>query len=240
MASPSYSPPVNRTDRLYALVEELRAAAPRSRTAKQLSEHFEVSVRTVERDLLALQQAGVPVWATPGPGGGYAVDPAHTLPPVNFTPAEASAIAVALARPGATPFAEAARTALRKLVAAMSGSGVEGARKLVARVHLMEPDDDVSRVPAILEQAVVERRVVEIDYEDRTGSLSTGRAVEPHAFVGNGPLWYVVGWCRLRDDARSFRVDRIRAARLTDELAPERDVGVPSGIAHLVRTPTLE
>jgi predicted DNA-binding transcriptional regulator YafY len=61
---------VNRTDRLYALVEELRAIAPRARTAHQLANHFEVSVRTVERDISALQASGVPIWATPGPGAG--------------------------------------------------------------------------------------------------------------------------------------------------------------------------
>ncbi|MGH9288659.1 MAG: helix-turn-helix transcriptional regulator [Acidimicrobiales bacterium] len=72
---------MNRTDRLYALVDELRAVAPRARTARQMAARFEVSVRTIERDLGALQQAGVPIYATPGPGGGYAVDRDHTLPP---------------------------------------------------------------------------------------------------------------------------------------------------------------
>ena len=61
---------MNRTDRLYALAEELRAVAPRPRSARRLAQHFEVSTRTIERDLAALQQAGVPIWATSGPGGG--------------------------------------------------------------------------------------------------------------------------------------------------------------------------
>ena len=66
---------LNRTERLYALVEELRAVAPRPRTAAWLAERFEVSVRTIERDVLALQQAGVPMWGSTGPGGGYTIDP---------------------------------------------------------------------------------------------------------------------------------------------------------------------
>src|SRR5947209_14846425 len=104
---------MNRTDRLYALVEELRAAAPRPRSARWLADRFEVSARTVERDIGALQQAGVPIYAEPGRTGGYTLDKSRTLPPVNVSPAHAVAIAVALQGLHATPFAEAARTAPR-------------------------------------------------------------------------------------------------------------------------------
>src|SRR4030095_12440182 len=75
---------MNRTDRLYALVEELRATAPRPRSAQRLAERFEVAVRTIQRDLLALQEAGVPIWATPGPGGGYTIDPRPPPPPLTL------------------------------------------------------------------------------------------------------------------------------------------------------------
>src|SRR5262249_20483005 len=111
-------PAVNRTDRLYALVEELRAGAPRPRSAGQLARRYEVSTRTIERDILALQDAGVPVYAEPGRHGGYVVDKGLTLPPVNFTAAEMGALAVSLARAEPTPVAFAARSALRKGLAA--------------------------------------------------------------------------------------------------------------------------
>src|SRR6476619_3775714 len=106
---------MNRTDRLYALVEELRSRAPRPMRATELADQFEVSTRTIERDLLALQQAGVPIWAQPGPGGGYSLNVDTTLPPLNLTAAEAAAIATALAVTRAMPFAEAGRSALTKL-----------------------------------------------------------------------------------------------------------------------------
>ena len=77
---------VNRTDRLYALVEELRAVAPRPRSARWLANRFEVSARTIERDISALQQSGVPVWADTGRSGGYCLDKERSLPPVNFMP----------------------------------------------------------------------------------------------------------------------------------------------------------
>src|ERR1700731_1458394 len=101
---PCYYPRMNRTDRLYALVEELRSRAPGMMRAAELAKHFEVSTRTVERDLLALQEAGVPIWAQPGPGGGYGLNVDTTLPPLNLTAAEAVAIATALAATRAMPF----------------------------------------------------------------------------------------------------------------------------------------
>ena len=69
---------------------------------------------------------------------------------------------------------------------------------------------------------MVSSRVVEIDYGDRHGNASR-RVVEPAALVVSADIWYLVGHCRLRDDIRVFRVDRIESARLTGEIAPERD-----------------
>jgi predicted DNA-binding transcriptional regulator YafY len=83
-------------DRLYALVEELRAVAPQGRSARQLAERFEVSKRTIERDISALQQAGVPISTQPGRRGGYVLDKAMSLPPLNFTPGEVAAVSVML------------------------------------------------------------------------------------------------------------------------------------------------
>src|SRR5687767_15497251 len=100
---------MNRMDRLYAVVEELRAAGPRGRTAGQLAGHFEVSIRTIERDLSALGQAGVPLATKQGRAGGYTLDRSMSLPPLNFTPREAAAIAVALSRSEHVLFSRDAR-----------------------------------------------------------------------------------------------------------------------------------
>jgi predicted DNA-binding transcriptional regulator YafY len=221
---------MNRTDRLYAIVEQLRAVAPRARTSRQLAEHFEVSTRTIERDLLALQEAGVPIWATPGPGGGYAVDPTMSLPPLNFTTAEATAIAVALAVSGPVPFADAARAALRKVVAAMPANDRARADDLVGRIHLLERRGQLERTPvlAAVERAILDQAVLEIDYIDKDGSR-TVRLVEPFGFTGTDESWYLLGWCRLRSGGRTFRLDRIRGATVTDEAAPPRSLAEVAG-----------
>ena len=168
---------MNRTDRLYAIVEDLRSVAPASRTAPVLAARFEVSVRTVERDIAALQQAGVPIYATPGRRGGYAVDRAMTLPPVNFTPAEAAAVALALARAGSTPLRAAARTALPKMMAAMTEVDAGAARRLASRIRLYQQAtvaDGPPPAPPVVEEAIVAQLVVVIDYEDKTGARTNG------------------------------------------------------------------
>jgi len=204
---------VNRTDRLYAIVEELRAAHPGSRTAKELAGVFEVSTRTIERDILALQEARVPISGVTGRRGGYAIDPERTLPPMNFTPTEALAIAVALEGDGG-PFAAAGRTARNKVLAAMSSDDREATRALAERVRRFrrpEHDGDAPQVPLSVQQAIAEQLVVAIDYVDRAAA-PTRREVEPVGVVSLDDAWYLVGWCRLRQDARSFRLDRIRSA----------------------------
>ena len=102
---------MRRTDRLYALVEELRGRAPRPVSRADLAATLEVTARTVERDISALQQAGVPIWSQRGRGGGYALDERWSLPPLNFDATEALAVISALAAARTLPFAEAGRRA---------------------------------------------------------------------------------------------------------------------------------
>ncbi|WP_433335813.1 helix-turn-helix transcriptional regulator [Spirillospora sp. CA-294931] len=239
---------MNRTDRLYALVEELRARAPRRVTARELAARFEVSCRTIERDIGALQQGGVPIYADVGRSGGYTLDKDRTLPPLNFTPSEAVAVAVALDRAEGSPFAASARTALQKIVTAMSATDSASARELAARIRFLshpETDEPLNtdeapgstprpptpqsstpaprRTPtsAVLEESVRARRVVRLAYVDAEGA-ATDRVVEPVAFSATGDRWYFIAWCRLRRDVRVFRPDRVRRAVLLDEIAPDR------------------
>ncbi|MGW4563390.1 helix-turn-helix transcriptional regulator [Streptomyces sp. NPDC004561] len=219
---------VNRTDRLYALVEELRAAAPRPRSARTLARRFEVSVRTVERDLAALQQSGVPIHAEPGRTGGYVLDRERTLPPLSMTPAEATALAVALRSLDGTPFEADARSALHKVLAVMPGRERRAAAELADRVRLLVPAARPARparpvVPAALREALTAGRVLRLDYADAAGRV-TERDVEPLGFLGGEEHWYLVAWCRLRDAARGFRLDRVRTVRALDEQAPHRAV----------------
>jgi predicted DNA-binding transcriptional regulator YafY len=226
---------MNRTDRLYALVEELRAVAPRPRSARWLAHRFEVSPRTVERDISALQQSGTPIYAEPGRTGGYCLDKARTLPPVNLTPAEAVAMALALRHLDGTPFRATAGTALRKLVAAMQTDDAAAARDLAGRVHLLRPSGPVPAMPRLVADAVAERRVLRIRYADKSGA-ATIREVEPLAYLGGRDHWYLLAWCRLRHGVRAFRTDRIGPVTVTAEVARRGlapgDIDIPGELVH--------
>ncbi|MEU9303282.1 YafY family protein [Streptomyces sp. NPDC048269] len=214
---------MNRTARLYALVEELRAVAPRSRTVAALAARFEVSTRTVQRDLQALMETGVPVRSAPGRGGGWSVDPEMTLPPIHFTSEEASALAVALATADASaPYAGAARAAAQKIAASMTGSASAAAQELATRiVTLPSPSDALVRTA--VEHALSAKTVLQLTYTDAAGRESH-RAVEPAGLLTADGRWYLIAWCRTRQAGRGFRLDRITAAAATTEQAHTHDL----------------
>ncbi|MGP3533510.1 helix-turn-helix transcriptional regulator [Microbacterium sp. RD1] len=224
---------MNRTDRLYAVVEELRAVAPRPRSARWLAERFEVSIRTVERDISALQQASVPIWAEPGRTGGYCLSSGHTLPPVNFTPDEAVAMAVALQSMDAAPFVPAAAAAMRKLTYAMTPDDARRARERAERVHFLRSAAEKRGVPRAVSDALSTGRVLRIRYGDREGRETT-RDIEPLGYVESDGVWFVVAWCRMRGSVRAFRIERIRDVTVTAERPAPRalareDLDIPYG-----------
>lgn len=218
---------MNRIDRLYALREELRRAGPRGRTADRLAQTFEVSVRTIKRDVSTLQHGGFPVWAQPGPGGGYVVDAAATLPPVNFTDAEVSGLAAAVAAHRGQPFDSHARAALAKVLSVMDATTRERSQRLGGRIWI-DHDAGVSGSPQVrraVEQALHERRVLSMRYRNEHGD-ETVRRVDPVFLAHTQGRWHLVAHCRTRDAIRWFRLDRITSAHPTAESA--RDIAVDS------------
>ncbi len=221
---------MNRTERLYALVDELRAAAPSPRSTRWLAERFSVSVRTIERDATALAESGMPVYPVSGPHGGYAVDAGHDLPALSVTAEEAVAVAIALSRLAGSPFQGAADGVLAKLRARYPGLSAAAAAAVaehatdstvVDAFDADRPRAQFPAVPVVLQDALHRERVLEIDYSDRHGAVSH-RTVEPIGFVGGREHWLLLAWCRLRHGVRGFRIDRIRRAAVGSEPVPAR------------------
>jgi predicted DNA-binding transcriptional regulator YafY len=144
-------------------------------------------------------------------------------------------MAIALRGLAGTPFRAAAGSALRKLVAAMQADDAAAAHDLAGRIHLMG-DDAPPAVPRAVADAVSAGRVLRIGYADRAGT-ATVRDVEPMGFVGKQAQWYLVAWCRLRDEVRAFRLDRIASVAVTAEVPAPRplhgdDLHIPYGVVR--------
>jgi predicted DNA-binding transcriptional regulator YafY len=231
---------VNRTERLYALVEELRAVAPRPRSASWLAARFGVSVRTVERDLSALRQSGVVIRGDVGRTGGYFLDRERTLPPVTLTAREALAISVALRSAAASPFAEAARTAGQKVLAVLPADVRRREEAMARQVHLVGEHltQSASPVVDVIEEGLAAGRVLSLSYTD-SAAARTQRDVEPLGLLWGPQGWYLVGWCRLRRGIRGFALDRVAAASLTGEAVPDRERELAAELERLAAEPLV-
>ena len=219
---------MTKTERWYAVVEELRAVSPRPRSAQWLADRFEVSRRTIERDLDGLLQAGVPLYAQAGRTGGWVLDRSATFAAPALDAAEVTALAVAVSRLAGTPFADAGRLAMAKLAGSLAQERRRAADELAARVGIVRGQGAAGPVPSAVQRALRDRRVLRLRYADAAGAV-TSRLVEPVGFL-SGDHWYLVAWCRLRDGVRGFRLDRIRAAEVLDEVAEPREIDL-TGVA---------
>ena len=231
---------LNRTDRLHAINEALRRTGPSGFTAAQLAEHFEVSIRTIKRDLSTLQQAGVLIWAQPGPGGGYMLDTAASLPPVAFTPSQAVAIAVALALlPPSSPFSVDGRSASGKVLDTLGSTTRLRTQALAKKVWVhREPNERnvTAKVLRSIERSLAEELILSIRYRTATG-LGSARRVEPILAAWTGGRWYLVAHCQDRNNIRWFRFDRIERADITHHHyvpKPTASIGKPPSSAHPV------
>ena len=225
---------MNRLDRLlgYLLLLQSRDLV----RAQDLAAQFEVSERTVYRDMDALAEIGVPVVGQAGEG--YRLMEGYALPPIMFTETEAQALFLSIAMlnglttPG--PTQTAATTALAKVRAVLPKpirAQVEALQTVLGFYTVSRPRlnlDDEKFVQ--LQRAINQRQVVYIHYHAQQSNRITAREIEPlHlAYVDN--VWLVHGYCRLRQDLRNFRLDRI------DHLVVRSEIFVPQ-VMGLGRSP---
>jgi predicted DNA-binding transcriptional regulator YafY len=211
---------VRRTERLFALAEYLRGRRT-GVTAETLATRFEVTVRTIYRDLDALRDASMPVAAERGRGGGYALDSSYSLPPVNFTSREA-ALLVALGRFAIDmrllPFTDTLESGMDKIRAALSRSAQ---RELLARLKELSflgvPALPARKaVRAAIERAWFEQSVVRITYVDRS-SVETTRLVRIEGVVMDRHETRLHALDVDTGERRPLRLDRITRAEIARE-----------------------
>ena len=195
--------------RMLDLISELRAARG-PLTAADLARRLNISIRTLYRDVAALQAMGVPIDGEAGVG--YILRPGFHLPPLNFTPDEAEAITVGLAllrRTGDASLIFAAERVAAKIAAAQPEPSRQSPQdRLRASPWHALPDSGVD--PALLRRAIRDCRALVIDYRDPSGQ-ETRREVLPIVLLYFVDGTVLAAWCTLRQAFRHFRIDRITA-----------------------------
>jgi predicted DNA-binding transcriptional regulator YafY len=203
-----------RADRLVATLLLMQS---RGRvTAAEVAEELEVSVATARRDLEALSAAGIPVYPQPGRGGGWSLVGGARTDLSGLTAAEAQALFLLV---GPAAVAPAVKAALRKLTRALPATFRADAEAAASAVVIDsarwgERVRERSDLVESLQQAVVRRRKVRFSYAGR-GSERTERVVDPWGLVDKDEIWYLIAGTERGQ--RTFRVDRIADAVVTDE-----------------------
>lgn len=211
---------MRRADRLFEIIQVLRRK--KLVRARDLAEHLEVSERTVYRDISDLMASGVPIEGEAGVG--YVLRGGYDLPPIMFDEQEIEALVLGarIVESWADP---ALAKAAGRVIAKVETVIPERLRRHMTETALLAPTNHYAEPltldPGDLRRAVRSRFKLRIAYRDGQ-ERATERRIRPLALAFYGPVWLLVAWCELRQDFRSFRLDRISALEvLAEPFQPE-------------------
>ncbi|MBN9379389.1 MAG: YafY family transcriptional regulator [Chitinophagaceae bacterium] len=211
---------MNRIDRLHAILTHLQSK--RLVTAQEMADRFNISLRTVYRDVKALDESGVPVIGEAGTG--YTIMEGYRLPPVMFSREEAGALL--LGSKLAERFADEAAqkhfsAALYKIKAVLRGSDKDYVEDLTEHIAVLTRPSPVTEIShqylSLLQQAAVQKKVIDLQYHSSTKEETTRRQVEPIGLLYYSTAWHLIAWCRLRKGYRDFRLSRMLKVILLEE-----------------------
>ncbi len=215
----------SRLSRLTAILTQLQTK--RVITATTLANKYKVSIRTIYRDIRALEEAGVPIFTEEGKG--YSLMEDYRIPPVMFTEGEANALITAeklVLKNKDTSLIKEYTEAINKVKAILKISTKDKANLLSNRI-LVRPQtvhQETSDTLSIIQSALTSFKVIQISYHAVTTNEHSQRSIEPFALYNNTlENWNLIAYCRLRKDFRLFRLDRITKISISDEhFAPHK------------------
>ncbi len=198
----------NRLSRLTAILIQMQTK--RVVTASELSQKFQVSKRTIYRDIKALEKAGVPILTEEGKG--YTLMEGYRIPPVMFTEKQANALILAeqlVLKNKDASFVKDYSEAIDKIKSILRYTMKDKANLLADRTQYNEvlKQERSSHYLSDLQNALTNYQLVKIQYTNKEGEATT-RMIEPFALLST-ENWYLIAWCRLRQEFRFFRLDRI-------------------------------
>jgi predicted DNA-binding transcriptional regulator YafY len=211
----------NTATRLITLIMLLQRQP--NRKAGELADKLGVSVRTLHRYIVMLDEMGIPIYSERGPNGGFSLVRGYKLPPLIFTPEEAVAACLGaelVQDIWGQLYEEAAQGALAKIENVLPDDQrdeVAWARRALVTTGPQYPSL-ASFAPLLqtLRRAIRQQKQVRLIYQGGQQTAPLEREVKPYALAHSRGWWYLVGYCRLRAAVRSFRVDRIREAEVLE------------------------
>lgn len=194
-------------------------------TATELSERFDVSIRTIYRDIRKLEEAGVPVITIEGKG--YSLLDGYSVAPVQFTEKEANALITAqhlVKQTQDESFISDFTEAMIKVKSVFKASILEKSERLNSKIHVFQNycEDLSSNALSEIQLAITHVKFMEINYQKANDPEISFRKIEPYALISTNRKWILIAWCYLREDYRSFRVDRIRHFIVLNEQFEDR------------------
>jgi predicted DNA-binding transcriptional regulator YafY len=222
-----YGNMMNRIDRLFAILLTLQHK--RRIRAKDLARQFEVSKRTIYRDMSALNQMGIPLTALPGEG--FELVEGYYLPPLMFTENEAVALLLGsrlLTQQSAGSVTRSAESALAKIRVVLPDSVRERSEALADIIGFITPKakfdlDDPQLL--LIQNAIQEKRVLHLRYLGYRKDEVTERDVEPHQLFYADGVWYLEAYCRMRKGMRDFRLSRMETVEPRRETFHKKRMG---------------
>jgi len=194
-------------------------------TATELSDKFDVSIRTIYRDVQKLITAGVPVITLEG--RGYTLMDGYTVAPVQFTEKEANALITAqhlVSTSNDSSFVADFEEALTKIKSVFRSSILEKSEALNQQLHIFDNRSESISSNALseLQLAITNFNYTEINYRKANDTNISFRKIEPCAILSTENKWILMAWCHLRQDYRAFRIDRIQHFKILADTFEDR------------------
>ena len=236
---------MNRIDRLTAILVQLQSK--KVVTAQEIADRFDISLRTVYRDVRALEEGGVPIGAEAGTG--YFLMEGYHLPPVMFTQEEANALVLGaklISGQSDNSIEHHFTEAMLKIKSVLKSQEKEELEQLERQIRVPrrpEPDgpDFPNNFLATIQQALVDHSVLRFRYYANYSGDYSSREVEPMGLIFYGNRWHMLAYCRLRQAPRDFRADRIvKLEKLDEHFDPEARKPFQQFMDDLVRGTELE
>jgi predicted DNA-binding transcriptional regulator YafY len=204
---------MNRLDRLTNILVQLQSK--RLITAREIAERFEVTKRTIYRDIQTLRLAGVPIGEEEGKG--YFLVEGYRLPPVMFTMEEARALVTTskiLNYHTEDSLKRNYEAALFKIKAVLSLNDKDKLEFLNSRIGFQKPWAPTSLYLDTIQHSITESIKLKIKYQSREQEQITERIIQPYAVYFSGAVWTTIAFCELRQEVREFRLDRIKELKV--------------------------